>query len=434
MGLSRRFSRLLLFCIIPLVQAYTVFETTCTAPTTLSNFVSSPNTRGTLDILWSSLFTILACTWTLQHPNVPEQRDGRDPGLLGDLKWRLKGFYRASLRMLCTVIAPELIIGVACHDFVVAKYERKRFQKYAAEDDVEWTLAHSYYANMGGFVIRSKPLGEKDYHDPYHLTAAGIYELRENNYIPKLPDIPMEEIADKSKGDGLVKAIAVGQILWTILQVIVRAARRLPVSPLEIAVVGFAVCAVIIYGLHWNKPQRVYATKTILEIDGEIAPEMLKSLEGTFDGENVLANVFHLPKQPSLPGSPISINSTNDDASDGGVASFCGSLIGAAVFGGVHVIAWDFAFPTRVERIFWRCASVYTTAFPVAIVLIMTLADTLDDIIPWFERVWKGCVILLNSLYVAARLVILVEIFRTLCFLPPGSYVSTWTSNIPHIV
>jgi hypothetical protein len=37
------------------------------------------------------------------------------------------------------------------------------------------------------------------------------------------------------------------------------------------------------------------------------------------------------------------------------------------------------------------------------------------------------------SLYVAARLFLLVEIFRTLLFLPPSAYVSTWAANVPHV-
>ncbi len=47
----------------------------CTLPPTTPNFVSEPDFRGTLGTLWRCLFTILACTWTIQHLNIPEQRD-----------------------------------------------------------------------------------------------------------------------------------------------------------------------------------------------------------------------------------------------------------------------------------------------------------------------------------------------------------------------
>jgi len=45
----------------------------------------------------------------------------------------------------------------------------------------------------------------------------------------------------------------------------------------------------------------------------------------------------------------------------------------------------------------------------------------------------KGMILLGILLYILARLFILVEIFRSLCFLPPDTWVATWATNIPHI-
>lgn len=115
-----------------------------------------------------------------------------------------------------------------------------------------------------------------------------------------------EEIKDRSKGDMFVKVIAVGQIVWSVIQIIVRATRRLAVSPLEIAVVAFAVCAVLICGLYWNKPQRVNATKTIqlregIHREGECMPQhVLTALRSAQRIERGLGD---------LPGAPISVDS-----------------------------------------------------------------------------------------------------------------------------
>lgn len=68
---------LLLFAVV--ARDYETFETRCTGPSKTVNFVSSADKRGTLDILFSCLFTLVACTWTVQYLNVPEQREGRDP-------------------------------------------------------------------------------------------------------------------------------------------------------------------------------------------------------------------------------------------------------------------------------------------------------------------------------------------------------------------
>ncbi|PTB66526.1 hypothetical protein BBK36DRAFT_1169117 [Trichoderma citrinoviride] len=314
-----------LLCLIPLVKAYTVFETNCSAPGTPANFVSSPNARGTLDILWGSLFTILACTWTLQHPNIPKQRGTGDPGRLE------------------------------------AHEDYKAMQDMAAEDGVAWSLSHCYYANMGGFVIRATPAEEEYFYELYHLKCRGICELRRRGDIKRLPDIATGDIEDKSKGDVFVKVIALGQILWSAFQIIARLARHLPVSPLEVAVVAFSACAVMIYGLYWDKPQRVGVTTTILTYDGVIPYDVLAALERIQHSTRVLTS-----KDP-LPGAPISFNSTRFVSYSGSVLANVITALGGAVFGGIHAIAWNFTFPSTTELTLWRCASICTVAIPICI-------------------------------------------------------------------
>ncbi|KAH8131360.1 hypothetical protein FP744_10003754 [Trichoderma asperellum] len=436
MALPRWPNQFILFCLISLVQAYTVFETNCSTPATLSNYVSSPNTRGTLDILWSSVFTIFACTWSVQHPNVPEQQ--QDAGnqtskgwWRGD-KWVLRSFYRSTLRMLWTVIAPELIIVAACDELLEARKNYKKMQGFASEDGLTWSLTHSYYANMGGFVVRN-PLADKEiYHDPYHLTGEEIFDLRKRGHITKLPDMTEAEIKDKSKGDMLGKMIALGQIAWSTIQIIVRVARRLPVSPLEVAVVAFAVCAVLIYVLYWNKPQRVGVTQTIQINDIhalynkaklEASPRFFK---GLFQG---MKSAFGTSFEEPLRGAPINVDSI--DNSDDSVLFIASAS--AAVFGGIHALAWNFAFPSRIELVFWRCASIYSAAAPACSVLFILLSNALPSSNRLAHNTPFILAMFLLVLYPIPRLFIIVEMFRTLYFLPPASFISTWPTNVPHL-
>ncbi|KAK0712179.1 hypothetical protein B0T21DRAFT_415750 [Apiosordaria backusii] len=91
MSFARALDRILFpWCFVAAAGAYTTFQPACTTPTDPVNFVSSPDSHGSLEILWTSLLTIFACTWAIHHPNVPEQRDGRDPGWKGDFRWGLK--------------------------------------------------------------------------------------------------------------------------------------------------------------------------------------------------------------------------------------------------------------------------------------------------------------------------------------------------------
>ncbi|PTB38372.1 hypothetical protein M441DRAFT_118893, partial [Trichoderma asperellum CBS 433.97] len=452
---------LFLLSLVPLVEAYTTFETTCSAPNPHSEFlfVSSPDTRGTLNILWSSLFTIFACTWTLQHPDIPEQRNGCNPGILGHLKWTLKAFGNKALLMITTALAPEYAVGKAFSDLVRARELQQRMKRYADEDGVAWTLRHSYFARMGGFAIRSKQL-LKDFETTNKQLRGGklhclsdnqLYNLRSKRVIKSLPDIRVEEIKDKSKNDTLGKFIAIGQITWSIVQIIARAAKNLPSSPLEIAVVAFAICAVIVYGLYMHKPQSVSTPIAILAYSNgnSYSPEPKAAV---VDHKSEVTVIKPEPQvivdsEPQVAGNSNGIEPSTERHTNSGLRIWGTVLvtgIGAAVFGGVHVTAWNFDFPTTIELVWWRCASIYSVAFPLGFAfaggLLLVLDeydDQIEDVVGIMGRILVlGLLLFLfclfNFLYIVARLFILVEIFRTLCFLPAGSFVTTWSTNIPH--
>jgi hypothetical protein len=434
-------------------------------------FFSYSNSRDTLDILWSSLFTIFACTWTVQHLNVPAQRNSCKPGWSGTLKWHMKSFYISVKWMVITMIAPEVIIGMAYYDYLLAKENLRDLKGFASEDDAPWTLTHSYFANIGGFVIQSGPLedshtetyisstglrttttvrgtrrhgnkatrnslpsiifgseGEISYHNPYHLTGRQIWQLRKDHILPNLPQISEAELEDRSKSDAFVKAIALFQILWAVLQLIARTVRKLTISPLELAVVAFAACAVIIYRFHWSKPKSVGATTTIIQFEGPIPQEVLQLVKGRHTYMGCLLRADDSRKLRH--GSPIRNDAIENYANnDAGFWVYLAMIFGAMLFGGIHVGAWNLDFPTRIELLVWRCASVWTALCGPILIL-------LGHFLGKFEKIANQRVIIFLVLivfYIIARLALLVEIFRTLLFLPPDAYISTWASDISHI-
>jgi hypothetical protein len=95
------------------------------------------------------------------------------------------------------------------------------------------------------------------YSVPFHLLASEILDLRHSGALAALPNIPTASLNDKSKDDIFIKLIAIFQVFWFVLQVIVRAAKGLNISQLEIAVTAFAVCAIITYLLILPKPKGV---------------------------------------------------------------------------------------------------------------------------------------------------------------------------------
>lgn len=90
------------------------FPPTCPLPPSPVNHVSSPPTRGTLDILWSCLSVLVFCTWSVQHLNIPPQI--RPVGKVQKLRLRVHLFFWKLKWMLVIVIAPECLLGKALVD------------------------------------------------------------------------------------------------------------------------------------------------------------------------------------------------------------------------------------------------------------------------------------------------------------------------------
>ncbi|KAI5211332.1 hypothetical protein E4T38_01381 [Aureobasidium subglaciale] len=86
------------------------------------------------------------------------------------------------------------------------------------------------------------------------LTPKGVLLLASCGH---LPEITAQDIADKSKVDELGKLVACLQAGWFTIQIISRLACSLPITLLEVTVVGHVVCALVLYALWWHKPRRI---------------------------------------------------------------------------------------------------------------------------------------------------------------------------------
>jgi hypothetical protein len=215
------------------VASVSTFSTNCTLPTETTTHVSDANLRGTFDILWGNLFTIVICIWAVQHLNLPEQRNGRDQGWRGDLKWAWKSFFTKFRWMAFTLILPEFLGAKAYAEMRLARRLMDKVKSFKAvdgeslseEEISNWTKTHAYYAEMGCFVIR--PYGASNM-DARVVATADILELRRNSLLPTLPRITAEHLSNLSNGDPLTKAAAIGQVSWMVVQIKARAVKRLP--------------------------------------------------------------------------------------------------------------------------------------------------------------------------------------------------------------
>ena len=116
-----------------------------------------------------------------------------------------------------------------------------------SEKGYQWSMTHSFFAQMGGFV----------YHDHdgnlHMIKSLKFLELCEANKIAN-PLIMVKEIQDKSKSDALAKAILAVQLLWFTVQVVARGSCSLAVTLLELDMVSMAALALLILWFWWDKP------------------------------------------------------------------------------------------------------------------------------------------------------------------------------------
>lgn len=73
----------------------------------------------------------------------------------------------------------------------------------------------------------------------------------------EMPVIVEADIEDRSKGDALSKGIAILQLAWFVVQLIVRHVQNLPMTLLELDTLAVAALTSIAYGFWWKKPKDV---------------------------------------------------------------------------------------------------------------------------------------------------------------------------------
>jgi hypothetical protein len=127
-----------------------------------------PNRRGSLNIIESCAFTILACTWSIQRLNLPRYSEPKRQLFIRRVGW-----------FIICILAPEFILAHAIehrrwvreclrdletNGFDVdneirwlpwkwPKVLRQWWGNEVPDEDGKLTRKHCYYGNMGGFVV-----------------------------------------------------------------------------------------------------------------------------------------------------------------------------------------------------------------------------------------------------------------------------------------
>ncbi|KAF3023599.1 hypothetical protein E8E14_012058 [Neopestalotiopsis sp. 37M] len=271
----------------------------------------------------------------------------------------------------------------------------------------EWTITHSYLANMGG-LIRLVPLSGNKF--SYRVITGAELSRRflwDRGMLPLVGlALSEDDIADKSKADWLLRSLSVLQISWLILSVISRGVSSLPLTQFEIATLAFSVFAIATFLANWWKPKDISWPVRLQEIadgrfkmDGSVAgkaPERHR-----FDKRQPFLRRLWSPRDTTITRHRKDYRTRvrNDivDMEGNVPLMFALMAVSSLVFGGIHCSAWNFTFPSRTELILWRVVSIASAVIPVIAIIFNVLltyfATAYTD-----KRLWSILRIGLSSL------------------------------------
>ncbi|KAN0123013.1 hypothetical protein V8E51_001339 [Hyaloscypha variabilis] len=338
----------------------------------------------------------------------------------------------------------------------------------------EITMAHTFFANMGGFIAQIRVLSlpeqgkilpnkpdetssvPKTSHELI-LRIDGCQNLK--ILLEKFPDLRLpakKDIEDLSKADSFTKVFACVQSTWLIVQSIARVSQGLPITQLELATMAFVVCALIMYMLWWHKPFGV-DRRTILTA----------SIYEGYTGSRGLLSLYRDTHIPNLTSDDLGqmYFGLGDVTSDRlkeivyGFGGMLGHLFGrenltsppandtrsiifyaaGTLFSAFHIGAWNWEFPSPIVRTLWRTFALAATGTgPAAIFLIYFYVVILEPKFPGDPGDSVGAAIailsfLLALIYIISRLALMVLIFYCFSSMPAGVYETVdWTKFLPH--
>ena len=420
----------------------------------VQGWVSQANVRGTIDIIWTSLATIFISSYVILCLNVPSEGE----------KWQSIA-YRRVLWMGVSIAGPEFVLSAAAGQRAEARRSVEDFKSIGYET---WTMKHAFFANMGGIEIKPPDFV------PFRVNAKQLHFLIAQGYLP-YPNVSLKEIWDKSKQDTMAKIITCVQITYLILQCIGRALQDLEITTLELFALAIVVCSIATSWCWLHKPAdvkfpiRIDMNTHITRILREGGPAAARPYRQTpLDFIDDLCpswslNVqtfMHMPLGPFERPIP---RFGNDRLPHLELRENLLLFVATLTYASVHVCAWNWTFPTRIENILWRIASMILLCSTITFWMfegiaiwyrrggekflykVLNMMDRLEDIeklrieraanprpLPLKVEFWS--IFPLAVIYAIARTYLLAEAFGGLRNLEASAFVNVnWSIYIPHV-
>ena len=413
-------------------------------------FVSEPDGRGTLNIVWSCLSVLLLNTWTVLHINIPSS------------EWKAWRIYLHKFKWsFIALLIPEGMIGIAYSQWRHAKISINQMKKHAPQ----WTIVHGFYAEMGGFKVQDENSGQR-----YTFRATQLAWLAEADLIT-IPEISQKDIKDRSKTSRLAKLLACAQSAWFLLSTLARIVQSLPLTTLEIATLPFIGCTWLIYFFWWHKPMDL-ETSTTIHVPHLLPRDLQKLTEATCFSEK--RGSWYRPAvkekhqagwdfywfEKSMDLRHFKIENTNHlipdelhnmvkhstaetrvahwyrpavnefQACEWDNANDVALIIGGWFFNGLHLIAWNNQFPSIAESLLWKISVCLMLGYIAFSMPLAAVFSWLPEGSPTKDLPLWGIVVC----YAITRLYLIVEVFVGFRACPPAVYQTVeWSQFIPKI-
>lgn len=476
-----------------------------------------PLRRGTLSIMSSCTLSLILCVWTTVYLNIETWRKGGHQRfiwsaislLFPEIVLCVAAHERKSAHLLQEEMVKTHFGKYEHWDLTLAYYavmggfvvermgneieERRKSAIKASEKknpviSIKRETSNIDEQDIGTYTESEKPTPSESYLPPefgtstlpqrsrYTLTPRGVLRLAELGVIPK--HYTSDMVQDKSKASFLTNLTLFFQVIWIFIQVAGRYVSGLPVTLLELYTAIHTICAVVRHIIWMDKPFDINEP-TILPTHYLVLEELVKSDNSPHNPINVFWN--HNYSECLTPHASLGMllfRQVFDWDESKRVTSLTDNfhlLVGAYValwngwqkfwkeacilsfvglgYGGLHLAAWKYEFPSNIECVLWKVAS-FLTAVSVFCFCASSLTIYIV-ILTWKKAVdrkkWEGlakkleasvpqsaaflCImfILATFPYIVARLYLLVEAFVGMRKLPVRSYdVVPWGNYIPH--
>ncbi|GJJ06799.1 hypothetical protein Clacol_000995 [Clathrus columnatus] len=249
------------------------------------------------------------------------------------------------------------------------------------------------------------------------------------------------DIQGRSRQDSLAKTFALAQITWFVAQCITRKAQHpsLPLTQIELMACAYAALNAAIYFFWWHKPFRVDCP---IMLRSEIPPAVQEVYTFTTDFTNKLGQLLGLDvyngsnfrgrlQMPTFDSGCLLRTEISQN-----IRNVVAEVLIAAVFGGIHLFAWNYQFPTGVELWLWRVSALMIVGIPPFFWISLAILNRLEceNALSIPDLIVDIYLLTVPLSYIISRLFILILSLISLRKLPVGTLSNVdWLTFIPHI-